>query len=455
MWPKYPYMNMNDLNLDWIINMIKSLQKEMDTYTALNTISWAGTWNIGEAYKQWTIVEDGGDGYLSIQPVPRNVPINDTDYWVLVADFSALYAAFAQRITDLENTVDNIDNTEIPGLQNQIDSLQSQVDLLANRQFVVVADSYGQHNNSDGRNFYVQAFYELGITDYYDFKRGGAGFCRTDNTNFLNVLTDYESAIPDKSEITDIIVVGGANDQVDPSNIENGISAFMAYVKTNYPNAKVYVTHFSNTISPTYSAYLKQSIDYYIKYCGKYGAGYVANSEWVMAKLSHFQSDNVHPSETGIRAMTKYFEQFLLTGVIDVYETAENCFAAYDSSIQLQADSIKFAQHNGMVTVYGTQAGAGLEFQYPGSKSYSAGHVAEYDMFEITDGYFYSCTQRAPAFQVFMGLGSTRFWHGILFCKNIGSNLTSLVGLINYLESAAVGYTFNLTIGVTTFALFE
>ena len=112
---RYPYINLNDLNLDWIINMIKDLHKEMDTYTALNTISWGGTWDIGEAYKQWTIVEDSGNGYISIQPVPRNVPITDTDYWVMVADYSALYAAFSQRITDLENAVDNIDTVEING----------------------------------------------------------------------------------------------------------------------------------------------------------------------------------------------------------------------------------------------------------------------------------------------------------------------------------------------------
>ena len=121
----YPYDNLTDLNLDWIIATIKKLNKEMDTYTALNTISWGGTWNIGDAYKQWTIVEDSGNGYISIQPVPRNVSISDTNYWVMVADYSALYASFNQRITDLENAVDTINNTTIPSLQTL---LQNEID---------------------------------------------------------------------------------------------------------------------------------------------------------------------------------------------------------------------------------------------------------------------------------------------------------------------------------------
>ena len=112
----YPYTNFHDLNLDWILRKMRELDKETDDFIAVNQITWAGVWDGSKPYPRWAIVQDNiGNGYLSIQPVPENVTLDNTDYWIKVADYDTLYQAFGDRITALENTVAD--------LQDQIDDI--------------------------------------------------------------------------------------------------------------------------------------------------------------------------------------------------------------------------------------------------------------------------------------------------------------------------------------------
>lgn len=108
LFSKYPYTDMHEMNLDWILRIIKELDREVDEFVAFNKITFAGTWD-GSAYPKWTIVDDGaGNGYLSIQAVPANVPLSNTDYWLPVSQYTALYNAFDARISALENIVGNM-----------------------------------------------------------------------------------------------------------------------------------------------------------------------------------------------------------------------------------------------------------------------------------------------------------------------------------------------------------
>ena len=101
---KYPYTDFHELNLDWIIRMIKALDEAMDDFVAYNKVTFAGVWN-GSPYPAWTVVDDGsGNGYMSITAVPANVPLTDTSYWTPVASYSMMYSAFNSRITALENS---------------------------------------------------------------------------------------------------------------------------------------------------------------------------------------------------------------------------------------------------------------------------------------------------------------------------------------------------------------
>ena len=90
---KYPYTDFHELNLDWILGVIRSLQSEMQTFVNVNTIKYADPilWDISSQYEQNTLVQDAdGITYLSKQAVPAGISINNTDYWLKVADFSQL-----------------------------------------------------------------------------------------------------------------------------------------------------------------------------------------------------------------------------------------------------------------------------------------------------------------------------------------------------------------------------
>ncbi len=99
---EYPYTDFHEINLDWILKQIMRLHKEYDEFKAVNTITNAGTWNITKQYQAWTIVSDNNAGYISLQPVPAGVSINNTDYWGLIADYNILITNLSARISALE-----------------------------------------------------------------------------------------------------------------------------------------------------------------------------------------------------------------------------------------------------------------------------------------------------------------------------------------------------------------
>ena len=104
---EYPYVDPNRYNSDWELNEVKSIRHEMETFEALNKITFSGEWDITKQYPAWTIVNDnnGRDGYISIQPVPAGVTIDNIDYWRGVANYSDIIADLQNRVIVLEGDV--------------------------------------------------------------------------------------------------------------------------------------------------------------------------------------------------------------------------------------------------------------------------------------------------------------------------------------------------------------
>lgn len=93
---QYPYLNLNDFNLDYILKALKSLSEELENFISLNTIKYANPiqWNITKQYEANTVVIDANDGtaYLSVKPVPTGVAITNTDYWSPIFTLNLLSA---------------------------------------------------------------------------------------------------------------------------------------------------------------------------------------------------------------------------------------------------------------------------------------------------------------------------------------------------------------------------
>lgn len=91
MWNNYPYINENDLNLDYILKKLKQLKESVETFIATETVTFADPilWNIASQYAKNTIVlSNSGDAYLSKQTVPANIQLNNTDYWQEIFNFA-------------------------------------------------------------------------------------------------------------------------------------------------------------------------------------------------------------------------------------------------------------------------------------------------------------------------------------------------------------------------------
>lgn len=371
-------------------------------------------WESGVTYEPLTLVTYLNSSYLSKKDVPGSVgdPAANPDYWVVTGAY----------------------NGQIATLQAQIDAINATLADLGSKKYVVICDSYGNRTNVSGRNFYQQAFYDLEITDYYGFDRDGAGFAMTGSLNFLAVLQDNESSIPDRTEITDIIVCGGANDQITPADIDTGIDAFMTYVKTEYPNAKVQIGHFTASIAPAYVGNFGVSIANYKAAAAKYDAKYIENSEFIMLKLAFYDTDNVHPSADGIDALTKYFGLYITGGYFNVHETATATLSDGTNGT-LANDYLIQIQNNGIITLDPNYGGSICKFNFATSQSLAAGLNTIDKILTFNDGFLVSMAINNLTLDCKIFSGTT-FYDAIIFIDTIQANKLVELGMFIFAASS-------------------
>ena len=93
----FPYTNVHELNLDWILSMMKALEAEWEAFTAGNSLTFADPLqhDISKTYAKNTIVLDSnGNAYVSLQTVPVGVGLQNSSYWLMVFD----YEAFIEKV---------------------------------------------------------------------------------------------------------------------------------------------------------------------------------------------------------------------------------------------------------------------------------------------------------------------------------------------------------------------
>lgn len=100
----YPYMNLQDLNLDYVLRMIDRLRHDVDDFVEMNAIKYAVPiqWDITRQYEKNTIVIDPatGSAYLSVCPVPVGIDISRAEYWTEVFNLDAIIANYAENLTE-------------------------------------------------------------------------------------------------------------------------------------------------------------------------------------------------------------------------------------------------------------------------------------------------------------------------------------------------------------------
>lgn len=132
---QFPYTDIHELNLDWIIKTIKNLFAEMSEFEAANKVHYAGVWNITNQYQAWSVVLDANTGsmMISVKAVPSGISIDNNDYWILVSPFAVdrefdvnSYNAIANKpVSEKFNEIDTTlaeTSSAITSLTNRIDT---------------------------------------------------------------------------------------------------------------------------------------------------------------------------------------------------------------------------------------------------------------------------------------------------------------------------------------------
>jgi len=212
----YPYTNLHNLNLDWILQEMKRIAAES-----------ASTAEAQAALKEYV------DNWIEEQDVPELVA-DEIRRMVASGEFLALIGG------------------QIPALLTN----------RKGRRWLFIGDSYA--NRTDDWDDTIVADWGLtradltegdsygDDTDCFTIKRGGYGFVGVTTSigsggPWLDLCTRYWPADVDKATITDIVIVGGYNDResengaANVAQVFNAMRAFATGFTDSFPNAEIWV----------------------------------------------------------------------------------------------------------------------------------------------------------------------------------------------------------------------
>lgn len=357
---KFPYTDFHELNLDWVLKMLKELDHEWDEFKVLNTITLAGTWDITKNYPKYAIVEDSGNGYLSIKPVPAGISINNLDYWIPVGTYSAAISSLNTRMTNAEGDITTLqgtvstNTTDINTLKGYIPKINASH--VTDGTIICIGDSYLEGYSPDGNTTpwgtLIRQFLGKSANTVKNYADGGCGFVAQGNNSkrFDDLIQD---AISDSSfnnnDVSLVIIGGGWND----ARVDASVGQIVPYatncstlIKNNFPYAHTVVAFIGTSQSPetrvTYDKLYKAIMNYgYV--AESLGMPYIYNiGIGLKASGNMFSSDGLHPNQEGqnniARSLINYlgngnttnFKQFFDYTSLNLYVISDNNNVMFD-----------------------------------------------------------------------------------------------------------------------------
>lgn len=99
----YPYTDFHEMNLDWILKTLKAVVAQMENFIAANSLTFADPLqhDITKTYLKNTIViDEHGNAYLSLKPVPSGIELNNAEYWLLIFNFHDYVMTANKNLSD-------------------------------------------------------------------------------------------------------------------------------------------------------------------------------------------------------------------------------------------------------------------------------------------------------------------------------------------------------------------
>ena len=184
-----------------------------------------GEWNKALQYEALSIVTFSGNSFTSKVPVPANIDITNTTYWVNTGNYNAQVEAYRQQTAQLENHLNN----EIINRKNDTKD-----------NILWIGDSYSENYNHKLPNG-VRSM--LNAKNWYEYSKGGAGFSGAWAGASFNDLIEQaknEMSASQKEMIKYVYIVGGANDSSFAwSELKAKVVSTVQNARNSFPNAQV------------------------------------------------------------------------------------------------------------------------------------------------------------------------------------------------------------------------
>jgi len=231
-----------------------------------------------------------------------------------------------------------IDST-INQIQENISNIRNQISFMNSKKVILIGDSYAQGGTPEGQ---VTAWQDLfitktGLTNTIKKAHGGVGFINTvDGKNFKTLLEEVEA----DSSVTDIIVLGGYNDQLaNYTSVYNAINSFKSEANSRFPNAEIHIGMVGWSKDSTKLYDLNNILCHYRQATKGNGCHYLNGIEYTMHRyFDYFSSDGFHPNQTGQYAISDNLVQAWKNGTVYVSYPYTNIALNFDSNIQIGAN---------------------------------------------------------------------------------------------------------------------
>jgi hypothetical protein len=278
-----------------------------------------GEWNKTLQYEALSIVSHLGNSFTSKVPVPANIDITNTDYWVNTGNYNAQVEEYRKETENVANDLANYKNS-----------------------FKTFALYFGNSYSRGVGSSNGKGLYDL-TKDIYDgsklYSGDGTGFVDYGEHANDTFLTHLEDAINDTSydhkKVTHINILGAWGESREIAKdgaisgtfkIGNAIQAFMGLVKQHFPNCKevnyawceirfFYQQSLYDINNTARSEWLVNSI--MSKECEQLGMRYLGWCGWNWNFSKYYVSDdNYHPSDSGYSKIAECLKNLLQHGSI-------------------------------------------------------------------------------------------------------------------------------------------
>lgn len=279
-----------------------------------------GEWNKALQYEALSVVTHLGNSFTSKVPVPANIDITNTDYWVNTGNYNSQVEAYRHETAQVKNDLNN----EIINRKN--DSKDN---------ILWIGDSYSVNYNHKLPN---GVRYMLNANNWYEYSKGGAGFAGAwSGSTFNDLIEKAKNDLSDsqKEMIKYVYIVGGANDSGFSWDVlKPKVISTVKNARDSFPNAQVcYI--FASCAYDTYRNLLTKAINM----CNDNYVPCIFALPYYYLTGSFYEPDNLHYTEKATNYIINVISNLLCNSSYIPTTTAQmasSCFEGWTTTGQIQ-----------------------------------------------------------------------------------------------------------------------